>query len=278
MYFVYKGIRIENMSENQFELHKIGYHFIHDCGVNINRPKGSGDYLFLYLKSNVSVATARGEIQTTEPSFILYEKGFPQKYYDAKGPFINDWMHFDRQDAAEFFQELDIPVNRLMTIQNSKDISSMFQDLRIEFKQQGKYHREILDSKIKVMFYKFSDIYHEEIKFSDKLNRYRRDFNEIRNRIYNFTPDNAISGVNEIAASLNLSTSYFQHIYKQLFGVSVMNDIIKSRIEYACYLLSSNSDSISEIAFRCGYENKEHFTRQFKDITGYTPRQYREKR
>lgn len=266
------------MTEKKFELHRIGYNFIHDKGVYIDRPAGTGDYLFLYLKSNVTIVTAEGEKRTEEPSFILYEKGYPQKYYDNTGPFINDWMHFDRPDAAEFFQKLDIPVNRLMVIQNSKDISSMMQDLRVESKQQGKFHGEILDSKIKVMFYKFSDIYHEEIKFSDKLNRYRRDFNEIRNRIYTFNPDNIITGVNEIAASLNLSTSYFQHIYKQLFGVSVMNDIIKSRIEYACYLLSSNADSISEIAFRCGYENKEHFTRQFKEITGYTPRQYREKR
>ena len=69
------------------------------------------------------------------------------------------------------------------------------------------------------MFYKFSDIYHAEIKCSDKLNRYRHDFNEIRNRIYAFQPDNLISNVNEISAGLNLSTSYFQHIYKQLFGV-----------------------------------------------------------
>ncbi len=127
------------MEEKQFELHRIGYHFIHYCGVDIDRPRGTGDYLFLYLKSNVTIFTAEGEIQTGEPSFILYEKGFSQRYYDYQGPFINDWMHFDRQDAAEFFQKLDIPVNRLMIIQNSNDISSMMQDLRIEFKQQGNH-------------------------------------------------------------------------------------------------------------------------------------------
>lgn len=265
------------MEDYQFELHRVGYHFVHEKGVNIDRINGSNDYLFLYLKSNVNILTEEGEKQTTEPAFILYEKDFHQKYYDSKGPFINDWMHFDKQDAKSFFEKLDIPVNKLMVIRNSKDISSMLQDIRLESKQQGKYHKEILDSKIKVMFYKFSDIYHEEIRFSDKLNRYRRDFNEIRNRIYTFRPDHMVCNVNEIAASLNLSTSYFQHIYKQLFGVSVMSDIIKSRIEYACHLLSSNSDSITEIAFRCGYENKEHFTRQFKAVTGYTPRQYREK-
>ncbi len=55
------------MEEKQFELHRIGYHFIHYCGVDIDRPRGTGDYLFLYLKSNVTIFTAEGEIQTGEP-------------------------------------------------------------------------------------------------------------------------------------------------------------------------------------------------------------------
>jgi AraC family transcriptional regulator of arabinose operon len=264
------------MAETQFEFHVAGYNVVHDNGVNIDRPDGSGDYLFLYLKSNVTILTAEGEVSTQEPSFLLYEKGFPQKYYDETGPFVNDWMHFQGNGVKEFFTRLDIPVNQIMVLQDATQISFMLQDICTESRQQGKFHKEILDYKMKVMFYKFSDLYHEEIKFSDKLNRYRRAFHEVRNRIYSYAPGGNATKVSDIAESLNLSTSYFQHIYKKLFGVSVMNDIIKSRIEYACYLLASNSDSISEIAFQCGYENKEHFTRQFKDITGYTPRQYRE--
>jgi AraC family transcriptional regulator of arabinose operon len=266
------------MGKDYFRLDTIGYNFVHRHGVNIDRPKGTNNYLFLYLKSNVSILTKDGMIETTEPSFILYERGARQKYFDLAGPFINDWMHFDKENAKEYFAALDIPVNKIMVIQNAKEISAMLQDLRVEYKQQGTHHEEILDLKMKAMFCKFSDIYHEEIKFSDKLNRYRRDFNEIRNRIYTFSYDTKVNGVDEIAATVNLSTSYFQHIYKQLFGVSVMSDIIRSRIEYACHLLASNSDSITEIAFRCGYENKEHFSRQFKEITGYTPRQYRDTR
>lgn len=263
--------------EKQFELHRVGYHIVHEHGVNIDRPNGSGDYLFLYLKSNVTVYTVDGEVTVREPSFILLEEGFPQRYYENPGPFINDWMHFGGNDLKHFFEKLDIPLNKLMVLQNAKEISTMVQDLRSESRQQGRYHEEILDHKIQAMFYKFSDIYHEEIKFSDKLNRYRRDFNEVRNRIYNFQLEKHETKVSDIATSLNLSTSYFQHIYKQLFGVSVVSDMIKSRIEYACYLLSNSADSVAEVAFQCGYENKEHFTRQFKEVTGYTPRQYREK-
>ena len=57
------------MEEKQFELHRIGYNFVHDNGVNIDRPNGTNDYLFLYLKSDVSILTADGTITVTEPSY-----------------------------------------------------------------------------------------------------------------------------------------------------------------------------------------------------------------
>lgn len=266
------------MKESKLELHRIGYNYVHANGVGINRPCGSGDYLFLYLKSNATILTAQGLEEVKEPSFLIYEKGVPQQYFDKKGPFVNDWMHFGGENLHSFFEELDIPLNRLMVLRDSKEISSMIRELCVEEKQKGRFHEEILHCRMKALFCKFSDIYHEESRCSDKLNRYRRDFNEIRNRIYSFNPEKGSPKVSEIASTINLSTSYFQHIYKQLFGVPVMNDIIKSRIEYACYMLASNTETISEVAFRCGYENKEHFTRQFKEITGYTPKQYRETR
>ena len=37
-------------------------------------------------------------------------------------------------------------------------------------------------------------------------------------------------------------------------------------------------DSVAHIAESCGYENVEHFNRQFKKITGFSPNQYRKKK
>lgn len=68
----------------------------------------------------------------------------------------------------------------------------------------------------------------------------------------------------KLYGKLNISTSYFQHIYKKLFGVPVNQDIIKGRIENAARLLHGTDASVSEIAEQCGYENLEHFSRQFK--------------
>ena len=82
--------------------------------------------------------------------------------------------------------------------------------------------------------------------------------------------------VNWLSHELTLSKSYFQHLYKEYFGVSVMNDVINSRIEHAKYLLNSTDVTVKDIAQMCGYKNEIHFMRQFKDKTGTTPSKFRE--
>ena len=67
--------------------------------------------------------------------------------------------------------------------------------------------------------------------------------------------------------------SYFQHIYKELFGCSVVTDMINRRLEYAKYLLQNSSLSIAAISKMCGNENDTHFMRQFKCFVGVTPNQ-----
>ena len=102
---------------------------------------------------------------------------------------------------------------------------------------------------------------------------FRSEFSKLRQHLYNY--EYVPSGAKEIADGLGLSTSYFQHTYKKIFGVSVHQDIIKARIEHAARLLQGSNDSISEIAAICGYENLEHFSRQFKKIKGMSPQQFR---
>ena len=73
---------------------------------------------------------------------------------------------------------------------------------------------------------------------------------------------------------LNISTSHCQHIYKEFFGISIHQDMIRGRIEHAAALIQTTDMSISEIAAACGYENLEHFSRQFKKISRMTPTEY----
>lgn len=74
-----------------------------------------------------------------------------------------------------------------------------------------------------------------------------------------------------------MSVSNFQHLYKKYFGVTLFQDIIRSRTEYACMLLKSTNLSAVEVAQKSGYNHYAHFVRQFKQTMGISPSEFRKK-
>ena len=82
--------------------------------------------------------------------------------------------------------------------------------------------------------------------------------------------------VPDMAQTVHMSPSYFQHLYKQMFGISCMQDVIAARLKNAKFYLRTSDMSIQSLAEFCGYENELHFMRQFKKQEGMTPTQYRE--
>ncbi len=74
---------------------------------------------------------------------------------------------------------------------------------------------------------------------------------------------------------LHLSYGHFRATYKDFFGISFHQDLIRSRISFAKHLLLTTAMSISDIALQCGYEDDKYFLRQFRKLTGMTPLHYR---
>ena len=100
-----------------------------------------------------------------------------------------------------------------------------------------------------------------------------RLINDLRNNILS-APHKKWS-VRIMADSINMSPSYFQHLYKELFGIPCMQDVIAARLENAKFYLNTTNMSIQSLADFCGYDNALHFMRQFKKQEGLTPTQYR---
>lgn len=99
-------------------------------------------------------------------------------------------------------------------------------------------------------------------------------FRAIRNKV--FATLNEKWTIERMAKEVNFSQSRFCNIYKEIFGVSPIADIINERINSAKNMLSYGKMSIAEISYSLGYENITHFSRQFKANTGFSPIAYRQ--
>ena len=99
------------------------------------------------------------------------------------------------------------------------------------------------------------------------------EFNSIRMAMYKH-PEKRWDAENE-CRDMHLSCGHFRAAYKNTFGVSFHQDLIRSRIFFAKYLLMTTSLSLPGIAQKCGYEDDKYFLRQFRQQTGLSPNAYR---
>ncbi|GAA0135713.1 response regulator [Paenibacillus sp. YSY-4.3] len=83
-------------------------------------------------------------------------------------------------------------------------------------------------------------------------------------------------GVDDIANHLNISSSYFSHLFKNHYGETFVEHLRKQRMELAKTMLRLTSRSVTEIGVLVGYSDRRYFSKVFQRYTGVTPTEYRE--
>lgn len=81
----------------------------------------------------------------------------------------------------------------------------------------------------------------------------------------------------DLAAKCFYNPSYFSRIFKEKFGVSLIEYRTKRRIEYAAQLLKNSELSIDEISDKVGFSDRRSFHHAFIKFAGVTPASYRKK-
>ena len=248
-----------------------GFDMHHSSGFKIMRPTGTGDYLFLIMRTPSYVILNGITYYTKGHAVILFDKNSPQYFGANNKPYINDWVQFEAttEDLA-FFDQIGLKFDALTEFSDAYSLSRLVQQICTERGSNNKNASRSVQHLMHLLFLKLSDLRTMESPFSSHLTE---QLAILRNNIYS-SPQNDWR-IEEICNTMSISPSYLQHKYKELFQTGIKRDITLSRLEFARHLLSNSTLSVAEIANRVGYENDVHFMRVFKKGTGFTPTQYR---
>ncbi len=83
--------------------------------------------------------------------------------------------------------------------------------------------------------------------------------------------------LNDLAASMFVSTSTLSRIFKKSTGVYFADYVMQLRIKIAVGYLEYTDQNMTQIALSSGFSNSATFNRAFKKVMGITPSEYREK-
>lgn len=229
-------------------------------------PEGHNCWLLVTTQTPAVFYVDNEYRQYPPNSAILYEPNQKIYYRACENQYINDWIRFDTDET--FITNSPLPTGVPFSIQDNSYCHMIFKLLVTENILNNSFKASSVNYLMRLLFNKLLESY----DYKD-LNELDKKLYRLKQEIYQH-PDNEWN-VKDMAVKLNVSVGYLESIYKKTFDVTCIEDVINSRISMAKEYLSYQQYSINEIIAFCGYNNVEHFYRQFKKVTGMTPNQFR---
>ena len=109
------------------------------------------------------------------------------------------------------------------------------------------------------------------------INNFQYRENERMNNVYEYLMQHFKKEISlaEVASIAAMNPNAFCRFFKSRTQKSLTQFINEIRIGHACKLLADPDESITQIAYECGFNNVSNFNHFFKLIKKTTPRKYR---
>ena len=272
----------------------VGYDAAHPADFRYDIPEGFHNYLLVLTTTPALFRVSGVTSEYPAHTAILYPPYHAIWYGAAGKQYGNHWIRFSSDESfVTKFPQYAVP----FSVSDPEYCRSLFQLLTWEASQMitplrggadsdtvsparkknpswlhpvSSETNLIISQLLRILCYKlYDDLMNTEGSFHDhELLALRRKISAAPQLPWN---------TSDMAKELHISVGHLQLIYKQKFGISCMDDVISFRLFRARDLLTYTTHSVAEIAAQCGYNNTEHFCRQFRKNTGLTPGQYRKR-
>ncbi len=251
------------------EILRIRHRWPEKAGFTLNRPDGTDDYVLLHFHNPVRLLLD-GVWQDTQPgALILFSPATPQRFI-SPGPLVHDWAHLTGDVESEI-APFHLQCNTLYQPGFNPRISEWMAQIESEFFARRMHWETVCHALFQQLWIHLDRNLSGQApapvprETAERLRALREDM------LLHPEMDWSNEGM---AQRLGLSVSRLYPLYRRMFSISPGQDLILMRIEKAKNLLLQG-ESVANTAEMMGYANLFHFIRQFKQITGVTPGQFR---
>lgn len=241
------------------------------AGFSINRPAGIDSYTLLHFFGPVRLRVGDGACVTTHPdACILFAPHTPQ-WFMSDLPLLHDWMHLDAS-AQALLKRYSVPLDTIFYPPDSAFITSAVCEIELELGGSRPHRAELTQASAEMLLIRISRACGDRSGSCTLSPQLHAQLYRLRTLVL-AQLDQAWT-VEHMAAMLHMSPSHFHSVYRSYFDVSPMNDLIQARIDAAKSALTGSDISVARLAERLGYASVTHFSRQFRQRTGVSPRTY----
>ena len=244
------------------------------AGFQLIRPVGRKDYTFLHFHGSVLVRPEGGETVETAPDACLFYAPDTPQWFCSRTPLVHDWLHADAALGSRL-QRLGIPENRLFYPADGTQITGLFREMETEFFAHRPYREALLSCKLNEFLIAAARGFSGDLAPTGGGEHRQALAALCRDMLLH--PEQPLR-VESMAAAVGLSTPRFHALYRQYFGITPVKDRIYARIHAAQNRLLTEDIPIWKLAEALGYTNEYHFIRQFRQLVGVPPNDYRRRR
>jgi AraC family transcriptional regulator, arabinose operon regulatory protein len=208
-----------------------------------------------------------------EPGEVyLLPAGLSQSYsVTSERTFTKYWCHFTASVGERNLFDI-VRVPHFFKVADREAAGGMFEALI------AAYHGNDLKSALMLKSSMLSIIaWYLEGCGSARVELFASESNSRLRRVLGYIEENIASplSVDLLASVAHLQKNYFIRAFREDLGLPPMKYVNARRIEIGKNLLARSSSSVSEIGALTGFGDVFHFSRSFKERTGFTPTAFR---
>ncbi len=247
---------------------------INSCGIQspdydylVIRKNGRKDWLLLLVCDGVCECVRNGETYLAKAGNIMIFAPHESQQYSYHGKCAAMWVHFSGTAVSEILSScgLHAGYNKLCA---SKNAVEAFLDMIRRFHTPEKEMHA--NSELLKLLYALSDC---REMHPDNTNT---DNSGILSVItYINTNYNKNITLGDLAKISGYSKSRFSHLFSEITGTTPVKYQNEIRLRTAAQMLTDTENTISDIAYACGFSDALYFSRIFKRIYGVSATEYR---